>query len=768
MELISVEQLGNHIPEPDYAPVIAEELELEPNQVKNTLALLGEGATVPFIARYRKEATLGLDEVQIAAIRDRKKYLSELHERKLSVLHSIAEQGKLTGALLELIIKADTKTQVEDLYLPFKKKRLTRAAKARQRGLEPLAMVLLGQEPLTAPWHEMAAGFVSEEVPTPEDAISGARDIIAEIINENAQLRASMRSLFWDEGIVESKIIPGMEKDGARFADYFDFTEPVKAMAPHRILAVARGEREEVLSVHITVPWHRVHDLLVHHFAPKVLPEQWELIYEDAYKRLLHPSIESDTRRRMKESADIYSVKVFSQNVRELLMAAPLGQKRVLAIDPGYRTGCKVVVLDETGRFLTNTTIYPHKPRAQWELAKKRLHELAQQYSIEAVAVGNGTAGRETMQLVREMLREGLFESHVIPVQVDESGASIYSASELAREEFPDLDVTVRGAISIGRRLQDPLAELVKIDPKSLGVGQYQHDVDQKMLRDALDDTVMFCVNQVGVNLNTASWALLRYVSGLGTSLAKSIVHYREEHGRFYDRRELMNVPRLGPKAFQQCAGFLRIPDAPNPLDRSAVHPESYGIVERMAADLKVTIEELIGDADLISRIDPSRYEAEGGSYTVRDIIQELLKPGRDPREQFENVQFREDVTEFEDLQEGMVLDGVVTNVTAFGAFVDIGVHQDGLVHISQLSHSFVKDPLDIVRPGQHVKVKVTGLDPDRRRISLSMKELMEAPQVPAGRRQRSKGSRRQKSKRSDAHTGKKPFNPVFDALKKK
>ncbi|PKN19196.1 MAG: RNA-binding transcriptional accessory protein [Deltaproteobacteria bacterium HGW-Deltaproteobacteria-22] len=742
-KLISIEELSALVPAIAPEQWVAHETGIPLRQVAATMQLLDEGATVPFISRYRKEATGGLDEVGVTSIRDQAQEVREFADRRRSILESVAEQGKLTPVLLGLFLDATRRTEIEDLYLPYKRKRLTRADKARGRGLEPLALVLLGQSPLPASGLEAeAARHVNPEqdVPDAEAALAGARDICAEVVSEHVALREALRDWMRASGRLASTVIRGKETEAAQFRDYHDYSEPLARVPSHRVLAVARGENEQLLRVHVEVEKTEA-PARVQRFFPTPEPRlarQWELIREDTWERLLHPGLESELRRELKDRADREAIQIFVGNLRELLMSPPLGAKRVMALDPGFRTGCKVAVLNAQGTFLANKTIYPHPPREEVEFSQKIVLRMIDEYQVESIAVGSGTAGRETESFLRDMVREGMLASTVPIVRVDESGASIYSASPIAREEFPDLDLTVRGAISIGRRMQDPLGELVKIEPKSLGIGQYQHDVDQPRLRRALDDVVESCVNSVGVELNTASHSLLQYVSGLGEKLAKSIVSYRDEHGPFDTRKELLKVPRLGPKAFEQCAGFVRVREGRHPLDASAVHPERYELVERMARDLGVDVKDVIGNADLIASIPLDRYVTDGiGRFTLADIIEELKKPGRDPRRAFEAAGFREDIREFEDLEEGMILTGIVTNVTAFGAFVDIGVHQDGLIHVSELSHTFVKDPMTVVRPGLKVTVKVIGLDVQRRRIALSIKACTEPGpgERPAGAR---------------------------------
>ena len=703
---------------------IAGELKVAPRQVAATAKLLGEGATVPFIARYRKEATGSLDEVAIAAVRDRLAQLAELDDRRAVILASLKERELLTDDLSAAVAAAETMTALEDVYAPYRPRRRTRATIAREAGLEPLADLIFGGQATIDPAAE-AGAFVSAEknVPDVETALGGARDILAERFSDDAAARASLRQLYWAEGEVTSVVVPGKEDEGAKFKDYFDWTEPVSRIPSHRMLAIRRGEAEGFLRVHIAPPDAAALAILERLFlsAPGTPGgEQVRLAAHDGYKRLLGSAIEGEIRFESKKKADAEAIRVFADNLRQLLLAPPLGQKRVLAIDPGFRTGCKVACLDPQGKLLHHDVIYPTSAsRGQEEQAGGILRALVQRFGIEAIAIGNGTASRETEQFVRGL---GLPSSIVIAV-VNESGASIYSASEVAREEFPDKDVTVRGAVSIGRRLVDPLSELVKIEPKSIGVGQYQHDVDQASLKNGLDDVVVSCVNGVGVELNTASKQLLGYVSGLGPALAGKIVAWRDDQGAFKSRRDLLRVPRLGPKAFEQCAGFLRIRDGAHPLDASAVHPESYGIVDRMARDLGCEVEDLMRDASLRARIVPGRYVTETvGLPTLNDILAELARPGRDPRREFEAFSFTDGVEKIEDLQPGMKLPGIVTNVTAFGAFVDLGVHQDGLVHVSQLADRFVKDAAEVVKVGQKVMVTVLEIDMPRKRIALSMR----------------------------------------------
>lgn len=719
--IITLEPDGIRPMQHPHISFLASELGLKPRQIAATAELLDNDATVPFIARYRKEATGSLDETQITAIRDRLEQLRELDKRREAILKSLDERELLTDELKVKIEAADTMAVLEDIYLPYRPKRRTRATIARERGLEPLAELLLAQEDIDPEVEAEAFVDPEKEVPTVEDAMSGARDIVAEWINEEADARARMRELYAREGIIRSKVIVGKESEGAKYSDYFDWEELLRETPSHRVLAMRRGEAEGFLSLRVTPPEEQALAILRKIFviARNAASRQVELAVEDAYKRLLGPAMETEARAEAKRRADEEAIRVFTENVRELLMASPLGRKNVLAIDPGFRTGCKVVCLDRQGKLLDNTTIYPHTGESKRREAGVDIKALCEKYKVNVIAIGNGTAGRETQTFVRELE----LPSHISLEMVNESGASIYSASDVAREEFPDYDVTVRGSVSIGRRLMDPLAELVKIDPKSIGVGQYQHDVDQTSLRHGLDDTVMSCVNSVGVEVNTASKQLLTYVSGLGPVLAQNVVTFRNNKGPFKSRKELQKVPRLGPKAFEQAAGFLRINDADNPLDRSAVHPESYAIVDAMAADLGCTVTQLMQDEELRKKIKLEKYTSETvGIPTLQDIVEELAKPGRDPRKEYESFAFEEAVNKIEDLQPGMVLPGIVTNVTAFGAFVDIGVHQDGLVHISELADRFVKDPAEIVKVQQKVRVTVLDIELDRRRISLSMR----------------------------------------------
>lgn len=707
-----------------FSQMIATALKLPVHRVENTLKLLQGGATIPFISRYRKEATGGLDEVQIGDIHTRYEKLCELAKRKETVLSTIEEQGKLTDALRERITNCWDATELEDIYLPFKPKRKTRAEVARQKGLEPLAMLLLMQREnnLSA----RVRPFVKGEVKDEEDALKGARDIIAEQVNEDERARNLIRNQFSRQAMIISKVVKGKEKEEAalKYRDYFDFSEPLKKCTSHRLLAIRRGEAEGILKVSITPDdetacTERLERQYVH--GNGVCSAQVAEAVNDAYKRLLKPAIETEFSALSKEKADEEAIRVFAENLRQLLLAPPLGQKRTMGIDPGYRTGCKVVCLDAQGNLLHNEAIYPHPPKSETALAGRKLVKLVEQYKIEAIAIGNGTASRETERFVTSQR----YDREVQVFVVSEDGASIYSASKIAREEFPEYDVTVRGAVSIGRRLMDPLAELVKIDAKSIGVGQYQHDVDQTKLKASLDQTVESCVNLVGVNVNTASKHLLTYVSGLGPTLAQNIVNYRAENGAFHSRKELLKVPRMGAKAFEQCAGFLRIPHADNPLDNSAVHPESYAIVEKMAKDLKCSVDDLIKNKDLRSQIDIKNYVTDTvGLPTLTDIMQELDKPGRDPRQKIQVFEFDKNVQTIDDLREGMELPGIINNITNFGCFVDIGIKENGLVHISQLADKFVSDPTTVVSMHQHVRVRVLSIDHERKRIQLTMKGL--------------------------------------------
>jgi protein Tex len=706
-------------------PKLVEELSITPRQITAVAKLLAEGNTIPFIARYRKEVHGNLDEVQISRIQERLGYYRELEERRSTILNSIDEQGKLTDELKKKIVACVSKTQLEDLYLPYKPKRRTRAMIAREKGLEPLAQTILEQgagDPATE-----AAPFINEEkgVTDATAALAGARDIVAELISENADIRGLVRQAFFADGWVVSEVVDPKPTEPTKFEQYYDFKEKVCDIPSHRFLAIRRGQDEKILRVKIVCDsqalLRRILELYhVNERSP--FAEQLKLAVEDSYKRLIEPSVEIDVSVEIKMKSDRAAVEVFAQNLRNLLLQAPMGEKKIVAIDPGLRTGCKCVALDNTGKFLETCTIYPSQGERKAIEAQVDLCKIVSKYRPYAIAIGNGTAGRETESFVRSTFKEANVKD-VLLVSVNESGASVYSASEVAREEFPDLDLTIRGAISIGRRLQDPLAELVKIDPKAIGVGQYQHDVHQPLLAAKLDEVVVSCVNHVGVELNTASAPLLTRVSGIGATMAKKLVTYRNEHGAFKSRKQLSKVPGMGPKTFEQAAGFLRIREGEHPLDASAVHPERYALVEQMAKDLGVELAELIGHPELVDKIKISNYVSETvGEPTLRDIVNELKKPGRDPRATFEKPAFRDDVTEFEHVQEGMVLEGVVTNVTAFGAFVDIGVHQDGLIHVSELSNRFIKDPAEVVKTGDRLKVRVLSVDKPRRRIALSAK----------------------------------------------
>ena len=701
-----------------FSKMIATALNIAVHQVENTLSLLNGGATIPFISRYRKEATGGLDEVQIGEIKERSDKLSEIAKRKETILKTIEEQGKLTADLKKRIEACWDATELEDIYLPYKPKRKTRAEVARQKGLEPLATLLMMQREnnLSA----RVRSFIKGEVKDEEDALKGARDIIAEQVSEDERSRQQVRNLFSRQAIITSKVVKGKEEEGAKYKDYFDFSEPLKRCTSHRLLAIRRGESEGLLKVSISPDDAECTERLERSYVRgnNECSQQVQEAVRDAYKRLLKPSIETEFAALSKEKADEEAIRVFAGNLRQLLLAPPLGQKRVMGIDPGYRTGCKVVCLDAQGNLLHNETIYPHPPKSEHGVSARKLTKLVEQYQIEAIAIGNGTASRETEAFVTNQRYDRKLQVFV----VSEDGASIYSASKIAREEFPDYDVTVRGAVSIGRRLMDPLAELVKIEAKSIGVGQYQHDVDQTALKKSLDMTVESCVNSVGVNLNTASRHLLTYISGLGPTLAQNIVDYRAENGAFTSRKELMKIPRMGAKAFEQCAGFLRIPDAKNPLDNSAVHPESYAVVEHIAKDMKCSVEDLIKNKEIRSQIDIKKYVSDKvGLPTLTDIMAELEKPGRDPRQAIKVFEFDKNVKTIDDLKIGMVLPGIVTNITNFGCFVDVGIKENGLVHVSQLCREFVSDPTTVVNIHQHVQVKVVNIDHERKRIGLTM-----------------------------------------------
>ncbi len=701
--------------------LIAQQLGLQINQVSNTIQLFDEGATVPFISRYRKERTGSLDEVQVEAVKDAKEKMEELLKRKETILKTIQEQDQLTPELQKRIDNCFDPTELEDIYLPYKPKRRTRAMIAREKGLEPLAKIIMKQYEHNL--ESRAQSFVNEKVESLEEALAGARDIIAEWINENERARGIVRREFEYGAFITCKVIKGKEEEGAKYNDYFDWKEPLKKCPSHRLMAMRRGENEGFLRVSVTPeseePIQRLKRFFIN--SNNACTDQMELAVADAYKRLLEPSIETEFANLSKEKADEEAIRVFADNLRQLLLAAPLGQKRVLALDPGFRTGCKLVCLDAQGNLVHNETIYPHKPQEEVAQSARKITSLVSSYQIEAIAIGNGTASRETEAFVKKLQ----YDRDIKVFVVSEDGASIYSASKIARDEFPQHDVTVRGAVSIGRRLLDPLAELVKIDPKSIGVGQYQHDVDQKKLKNSLDKVVESSVNLVGVNVNTASQHLLTYISGLGPQLAQNIVDYRKENGPFNSRTEIQKVPRMGAKAFEQSAGFLRISDAKNPLDNSAVHPESYFVVEKIAKDLKCSIQELISSEELQKQIVWKNYVTDKiGLPTLEDIKKELAKPGRDPRSAIKVFEFAPDIYKVEDLQIGMVLPGIVTNITKFGVFVDVGVKQDGLVHVSQLADRYISDPSEIVKLHQHVHVKVIEVDFQRKRIQLSLKQV--------------------------------------------
>lgn len=705
----------------NYIKSIATIGDLDEKNVANVIQLLEEGATIPFISRYRKEMTGSMDEEQVGLVKDELKRLQELDKRRETILKSIEEQGKLTEDLKSKIEQAETSTELEDLYLPYKQKKKTRATIARNKGLEPLAAILMKQQEYNV--ESKASQFLNEEVETVEDALQGARDIIAEWVSENKRARNQIRRLFTHDAFITSKLVKGKDEEAAKYSDYFEFSEPLKKCPSHRMLAMRRGEDEGFLKLSVTPDQEKAIELLEDQFIKGYLDvsEQVRMAVQDSYKRLMQPSIETEFRSSSKENADDIAISVFSKNLRQLLMSSPLGEKRILALDPGYRTGCKIVCIDKQGNLLHNSTIYPHAPQRETKQAKHKISTLVEQYKIEAIAIGNGTASRETEQFIRSIR----YNRDIQVFVVSEAGASVYSASKVAREEFPEYDVTVRGAVSIGRRLMDPLAELVKIDPKSIGVGQYQHDVDQNKLKDSLDQVVESCVNAVGVDLNTASKHLLTYVSGLGPQLAANIVEYRAGNGAFKSRAQLKEVPRLGPKAYEQAAGFLRIRNADNPLDNSAVHPESYKVVDAMAKDLKVSVGDLISKEELRKQIILQKYVTpKVGLPTLSDIMNELTKPGRDPRQIIKVFEFAEGIHKIEDLHIGMTLPGIVTNITNFGAFVDVGVKQDGLVHISQLADKYISDPNDVVHLHQHVKVKVLEVDIARKRIQLTMKGI--------------------------------------------
>lgn len=741
----------------NFASAIATKLNIRAQQAETVLSLLEEGATIPFIARYRKDKTGALDEVVIQQIQDEAKALKAFEERKAAIEKSITEQGKMSDELQQKLDAAVTLAALEDIYLPYKPKRKTKAQTARENGLEPLATTVLEQK--QADLLALAETFINEKIQTAEEALQGARDIIAEQINEDAGLRAKMRKLFDDKALLHSKVIAEKETEGIKFKDYFDYNEPVMKVPSHRALAVLRGFVEGVLRISIAPEEEQALEMIEAVYVKETndCSAQVKKAVKDAYRRLLQPALETEFRTLIKQRSDEEAITVFAENLRQLLLGAPLGGKRVLAIDPGYRTGCKVVCLDENGTLKKNDLIYVHEP-GKLLSAEHTIRHLVEQYRIEAIAIGDGTAGRETEQFIKKL-------SLGLPVfLVNEDGASVYSASETAREEFPDQDITVRGAVSIGRRLMDPLAELVKIDPKSIGVGQYQHDVNQFRLKERLDQTVVSCVNQVGVNLNTASKHLLAYVSGIGATLADNIIKYRAETGGFTNRSQLLKVPRLGGKVYEQCAGFLRITDGSNPLDKSAVHPEAYTVVEQMAADRNVGVKDLIGNEALIKDVPVKKYVTEAfGEHTVQDILRELRKPGLDPRSEVQQFEFAQ-IYSIDDVETGMVVPGMVTNITRFGAFVDIGVKQDGLVHVSEIAHKYIDDPNEVLKLNDKVMVKVLEVDKLRKRIALSIKQTQEAPQRGGERRNRP----------GDGHTKRAPdlssasMNDALSALKKK
>lgn len=704
-----------------YILKISGELGFHKKQVENTIKLLDSGCTIPFISRYRKEATGSLNEIDIEKIQDLLKKLTELDKRREAIIKSIEEQGKLTGEIKKQIESAETISELEDIYLPYKPKKKTRAGIARERGLEPLAKIILEQkEPYPC---DFAKEFINDEVITEEDALQGARDIVAEWISEDIEIRQKIRQLFFNKAVLSSKLVKSKKEEAIKYQDYFEYGELIKKAPSHRLLAVLRGAKEGLLRVSVLPPEEDALDIIYKKYlkSNKIDKSQILSAISDSYKRLIAPSIENETIQHFREIADKDAISVFAENLRQLLLAPPLGGKRILAIDPGYRTGCKIVCLDENGNLLMNDTIYPHPPQNEKTVAKKKIASTVNAYKIEAIAIGNGTAGRETEHFIKSIR----FDREINVFVVNESGASVYSASKVGREEFPQFDVTVRGAVSIGRRLMDPLAELVKIDPKSIGVGQYQHDVNQTLLKESLDRVVESCVNLVGVNLNTASEHLLKYISGFGPVIAKNVIKYRTENGNFKNRKELLNVPKLGNKAFEQAAGFLRIPGGENILDNTAVHPERYGLVEKIAKDNGCTVKELINNKQLRDKINLDDYVTnEVGLPTLLDIMKELDKPGRDPRKQIKIFEFDKNVYKIEDLQEGMILPGIITNITNFGAFVDIGIKENGLIHISNLKNEFVSNPNDVVRLNQHVKVKILEVDIQRKRIQLSLKDV--------------------------------------------
>ncbi len=743
----------------EFSQQIAATLNVKPGQVESVLSLFEEGATIPFIARYRKDKTGGLDEVQIQKIQDEAKALKEFTERKTFIEKTITEQGKMTDALQDKLHKATTLAELEDIYLPYKPKRKTKAQTARENGLEPLSQLILEQR--ATDLSAEAAKYITDNVRDADAALHGARDIIAETINEDDRVRAKMRKLFEDTATLQSKVLEDKKTEAAKYKDYFDFSEPIHKVPSHRILAVLRGFLEGFLRMSIAPgeeeALYLIEDLYIKNSLNSSV-EQVKKAIKDAYRRLLQPSLESEFRTALKTQADEEAINVFAENLRQLLLSAPLGSKRILAIDPGYRTGCKVVCLDEKGTLLHNDLIYVHESNRLNDSSNK-IRSLVEKYNIQVFAIGDGTAGRETEQFIKQL-------NLSLPVfLVNEDGASVYSASETAREEFPDYDVTVRGAVSIGRRLMDPLAELVKIDPKSIGVGQYQHDVNQFRLKEKLDATVVSCVNAVGVNLNTASKHLLGYVSGIGSSLAENIIQYRNETGGFSNRNELLKVPRLGNKAFEQCAGFLKVQNSSNPLDASTVHPEAYKIVEHIASDLKVDVQSLIGNEALLKDIQPKKYATEEiGELTIQDILKELNKPGLDPRSELEQFEFAQ-IYKIEEVHPGMVVPGVVTNLTRFGAFVDIGVKQDGLVHVSEIAHKYISDPAEVLKLNDKVMVKVLEVDIPRSRIALSIKQTQEAPARPQRPHQNTNRSQHNRGKEDISSMN---VNDALAALKKK
>jgi len=739
----------------EFSTAIAVKLNFRAAQVDVVLQLLQEGATIPFIARYRKDKTGGLDEVQIQQIQDETKVLKEFSERKIFIEKTITEQGKMTDALQEKINKATTINELEDIYLPYKPKRKTKAQTAKENGLEPLATLMLQQKNIELKIE--AEKFINENVKDAEAALQGARDIIAETINEDAVIRTKLRKLFEDKALLQSKVLADKETEAVKYKDYFDFSEPVSKIPSHRILAVLRGFLEGFLKMNIAPLEEDALQLIENVYITTSLNESVEQLkktIKDAYKRLLQPSLETEFRTLLKTKADEEAINVFAENLKQLLLSSPLGSKRVLAIDPGYRTGCKVVCLDEKGELLHNDLIYVHEKNKEYD-SSFTIQSLVKQYNIEVFAIGDGTAGRETEQFIKKLqLNLPLF-------LVNEDGASVYSASEIAREEFGEYDVTVRGAVSIGRRLMDPLAELVKIDPKSIGVGQYQHDVNQTRLKEKLDATVISCVNKVGVNLNTASKHLLSYVSGIGFTLAENIIKYRNEIGGFNSRNQLLKVPRLGGKAYEQCAGFLRVKESNNPLDASSVHPETYSIVENIAKDLQVAIASLIGNEKLLKTVNAKKYITEEvGELTIKDILNELNKPGLDPRSELEQFEFA-NIYKIEDVKTGMVIPGIVTNLTRFGAFVDIGVKQDGLVHVSEIAHQYITDPSEVLKLNDKVQVKVLEVDVLRKRIALSIKQTQEAPA-------KLSGQRFQQTKKQEPELANLNLNDALSALKNK